>query len=124
MAKEVSPDLYTYRAQVVRWIDGDTAELRIDLGLRIFHQERIRLVGPAGRYFDAWEKRGEERERGLEAWDFARDFASEGSSVLLRTHRDRKGKYGRWLAQVIHADTGDDLATHMVAAGHGEWGSK
>lgn len=119
----LEPDLFVYRATVLRWIDGDTAELRIDLGLRIYHIERIRLVGPEGRYFDAWEKRGEERQRGLAAWDYARDFAPEGSEVLIRTYRDRKGKFGRYLAEVRHRETGADLATHMVGAGHGEWGS-
>lgn len=117
------PDLFVYRAKVLRWIDGDTCELQIDLGLRMFHVERIRLVGPDGRYFDAWEKRGEERPRGIAAWDYARDFAPEGSWVLLRTYMDRKGKYGRWLAQVLQPDTGADLASYMVGAGHGEWGN-
>lgn len=117
-----SPDLYIYSASVLRWVDGDTVDVAVDLGFRIAWRIRLRLVGPDGRYFDAWETKGSERERGILAWDFARDFAPEGSTVHIRTYKDSQGKYGRWLAQVLHADTGDDLAQHMVAAGHGEWG--
>jgi len=112
---------YDYDALVVRVVDGDTFDVTIDLGLHVRLTDRIRVVGPDGRHFDAWEKRGEDRARGIEAWEYARTFAPEGANVLLRTHKDRQGKYGRWLAQVIHADTGYDLATMMVAAGHGSW---
>jgi endonuclease YncB( thermonuclease family) len=40
----------------------------------------------------------------------ARDRVRElclGQDVLLRTHKDGKGKYGRWLAEVITPEDGD-----------------
>lgn len=119
----MTPDLYIRRAEVLRWVDGDTVDLRVDQGRHMTLVDRHRLVGPDGRPFDAWEKRGDEREKGLSAWEFARDWAREGTTVYVRTFKDRRGSFGRWLAQLIHVETGDDLATHMVAAGHGEWGN-
>ena len=37
--------MYTYKAQVVRVIDGDTVILNIDLGFKIFHVMSCRLAG-------------------------------------------------------------------------------
>ena len=37
--------MYTYKAQVVRVIDGDTVILNIDLGFNIFHVMSCRLAG-------------------------------------------------------------------------------
>ena len=38
-------DLYTYRAKLIRVIDGDTDDLQVDLGFNIFVRERFRLAG-------------------------------------------------------------------------------
>ena len=37
--------MYTYKAQVVRVIDGDTVVLNIDLGFKIYHVMSCRLAG-------------------------------------------------------------------------------
>jgi len=56
---------YTYKAEVVRVIDGDTFDVRLDVGFDTHIFKRIRLLG-----VDTWEIRGEERERGLIAKEF------------------------------------------------------
>lgn len=38
-------DLFTYQAKVLRVIDGDTLEVELDLGLRCYRRERIRILG-------------------------------------------------------------------------------
>lgn len=81
---------YEYKATVVRWIDGDTVDLNVDLGFKITMAERFRLEG-----VDTPE-RGQPNHD--EAWNFAKRLAPEGSQVLIQT--SRPDKYGRWLANV------------------------
>ena len=91
--------MFEYRARVTRVIDGDTLELEIDLGLAVTVNTKIRLYG-----IDTWEKRHRDpihRERGLAAKAFVEgEMERCKSEVLVRTHKDRTGKYGRYLANV------------------------
>lgn len=41
----VSFRLFQYRGTIVNIVDGDTMDVRIDLGFRVYHQVRIRLNG-------------------------------------------------------------------------------
>lgn len=89
-------DLYTYRAKVTDVYDGDTITVDIDLGCKTWIRgERIRLVG-----INAPEMRGEERGRGIAAREALRSQVL-GKDVVLRTEKDTKGKYGRYLGVVI-----------------------
>lgn len=89
--------LYFYRAYVVKVIDGDTVKLDIDLGFRTWLREQnVRLIG-----VDTPEIRGEEREDGLIVKKYVSDILPVGKEILLNSFRDRKGKYGRWLGEII-----------------------
>lgn len=83
---------YTYSATVVRWVDGDTVWLDVDLGFRIRSKTDFRLYGV------------DTPERGqpgfMEATSRARQLAPEDSVVLIRTYQ-APDKYGRWLAEII-----------------------
>lgn len=105
--------MYEYRALVLRVVDGDTIDVDIDLGLFVHVHERLRLYG-----IDAWENRGPERPDGLEATAALRGLI-ERKEVVVRTRKDRKGKYGRFLADVYT----DDLHVNrwLVENGHAEW---
>jgi len=111
-------DLYVYRAVVASVYDGDSIRFDIDLGCKTWLiNEPIRLWG-----IDAWELRGEERQEGLKAKEFVENLLPVGTEVLIRTHKDRKDKYGRWLAEVVIDDgvteSEKDVATLLVEAGH------
>ena len=57
--------MFEYKAQLIRVIDGDTLDARIDLGFSVFVKKRIRLHG-----IDTWESRTrnlEEKKKGLAA---------------------------------------------------------
>ena len=86
--------MYEYKATVVRWVDGDTVDLRVDLGFRINFEDRFRLYDPT-RYVDTPEK-------GEKNYDEARLCSEKvyppGSNITVRTFK--KDKYGRWLAQI------------------------
>jgi len=102
---------YEYRAKVTAVYDGDTFTVDIDLGLGVWmHGQKIRLYG-----VDTPEVRGKERARGIQVRDHVRDLIL-GNEVLLETHRDKKGKYGRWLARVLVNKNGGnlDLSQHLL----------
>jgi micrococcal nuclease len=88
---------YVYRATYLANYDGDTIDLNVDLGFQIAVTIRVRLLG-----VDTPELRGvdeAEKTRGLRAKEFTREFL-EGKEVVVRTYKDKKGKYGRWLAEL------------------------
>lgn len=81
---------YEYRGTVVRWVDGDTVDMNIDLGFHLTMAGRFRLDG-----IDTPE-RG--RPGSLEAKARAEALAPVGSHVMVLT--EKGDKYGRWLAVV------------------------
>lgn len=87
--------LYHYRAVIREVYDGDTCTVDIDLGLGSWvHGEKIRLYR-----INAPEVRGPERPAGLRSRDFLRGKIL-GKEVLIQTTKDRKGKFGRYLADI------------------------
>ncbi len=109
-------NLFVYRAEFVRMYDADTLRLSIDLGFGVWLcNQAVRLYG-----IDAWEVRGPEREKGLAAKAFAEELIL-GQEIYIRSHQDRKGKYGRWLAEVFIVSPSSktvDLGAELVANGH------
>ena len=86
---------YTYNALCTSVYDGDSVTLDIDLGFNMWmRNQKIRLLG-----IDTPELRGEERSAGLVAAARLRDLI-ENHEVTLRSHRDKAGKYGRWLGTI------------------------
>jgi micrococcal nuclease len=96
--------------------DGDTCTVDIDLGLSTWIRgEKIRLYR-----INAPELRGAEREAGLQARDFLRGQI-EGKKVLIQTIKDRKEKFGRYLAEIwLEADDGSRVNINdlLVQQGH------
>lgn len=111
--------MYEYRATIVRWVDGDTVDLDIDLGFGIVYaNQRVRLFG-----IDAFESRTrdlQEKQKGLAAKDFVERMAPNGTQVILRSKKDGKGKFGRILGEII-IDTPkgqQNLNTLLTIEGH------
>lgn len=88
---------YTYRAVVRSIYDGDTMRVDIDLGCNVWlKNESIRVMG-----IDAPELRGVEREAGLQSRDWLRGQLPTGTPITIRTHLDKRGKYGRLVAEIF-----------------------
>ncbi len=87
--------MYEYRAFVRKVYDGDTVTVDIDLGFDVvLKNQKIRLVR-----INAPEVRGKERSEGLKSRDALR--AKIGNRwIKIRTQKDKKGKYGRWLGEI------------------------
>lgn len=108
--------LYYYRAQVRSVYDGDTCTLDIDLGLGTWiHGEKIRLLR-----INAPELTGASRVAGLAARDFLRGLI-DGREVWINTEKDKRGKYGRYLAEIWIKDDTEvwiNINDALVNAGH------
>lgn len=88
--------MYHYRAAYRSNYDGDTIRLDIDLGFGIWARNQIvRLYG-----VDTPELRGETLAEGHKARTFVYDALSSAGNIEIKTYKDSKGKYGRWLAEV------------------------
>ena len=83
--------------------DGDTLHLWIDLGFKIFIKEKIRLA-----YINAPELRGEEHDLGLKSRNYLRKLLTlakqSKKDVSIKTLKDRKGKYGRYIGVLYIED--------------------
>lgn len=111
MSETVAPSLYTYRAHVTAAYDGDSITCDIDLGFGvILKKQKIRLLD-----INAPEIRGDSREAGLASRDALRDRILD-KQVTLRTKKDRKGKYGRWLGEIWLDD--ECINRWMLTEGH------
>ncbi|MCC7188805.1 MAG: thermonuclease family protein [Anaerolineales bacterium] len=89
--------MFQYEAKILRWVDGDTCWLDVDLGFYTHRETDVRLAGINT------PERVEYRLQGIQ--DKAREFnearCPAGASVIAEiTTRD---KYGRWLARIIYA---------------------
>lgn len=90
--------IYVYKAKLVKVIDGDTIDFDIDLGFYIHHVIRVRLLG-----VDACEMNTEIGKRAKRSviWHLSR-----ADTIEISTHKYEKGKYGRYLAEVMFTING------------------
>lgn len=103
--------MYEYKAIVTGVYDGDSITVDVDLGMRVWlHKQKLRLAE-----IDAKPIKGAEREAGLAARDFLRGIVL-GKIIIIRTKKDTKEKYGRWLAEIEL----DGVAVNelMLSSGH------
>ena len=108
--------MYEYNATIRRVVDGDTVDVTLDLGFNILYNSRIRLLG-----IDAPESRTrdlEEKVRGLAAKDRVKELCLVGSTVLLRTTKDGRGKYGRILGEIFVEGVEHSVNKLLIAEGH------
>lgn len=97
---------YQYNGTVMRWIDGDTVELTLDLGFHMTYHNHFRLIG-----VDTPE-RG--RPGYKEATAFCNAWAPPGTQVLATTEKD--DKYGRWLVN-LDGDVGPSINALLLESG-------
>lgn len=96
-------DPFLYKCVIQRIVDGDTVDIDIDLGFGIWlRKERVRVAG-----IDTPEKRTRdkiEKMFGLAATAKAHKLIPEGSECIVRTRRDKAGKYGRTMGDFVMTD--------------------
>jgi micrococcal nuclease len=108
--------LYHYNAMVTDVYDGDTITVDIDLGLKTWLKgEKIRLFG-----INAPELRKDERPEGLKSRNYLRRQIN-GKEIVLKTIKDKKGKYGRYLGVIyLKKEDGSQININelMIAKGY------
>ena len=113
--------MYQYNAIVRKVVDGDTIEIDIDLGLSSWiHGERIRLFGIDTPEVYGVKKNTPEWERGNRSSEFVKEHLKENASVMIETIKDKREKYGRYLALIylqIDQSIVSDLADVRVIDG-------
>jgi len=76
--------------------DGDTIKATLDLGFGIYKKEKFRLAR-----INAPELKGKNRQQGLQSRDFLRQLLlNNKNNLIIKTIKDRKGKYGRYIAEI------------------------
>ena len=87
--------LYHYQGLITKVYDRDTVTADIDPGFHVMLKaEKFRLYR-----INTPEVRGPERDQGLISRDWLRERILH-KEVILITHKDKKGKYGRWLTDI------------------------
>jgi len=107
-------NLYFYKAKVISVYDGDTITVDIDLGFNLWlHNEKLRLSG-----INAPEirtKNKDEKKRGFMARDYLKSIIDQ-KQILIKTLRDKKGKYGRYIAEIYYK--GENINDKLVKNGY------
>jgi len=114
-------NMHTYKATIIRVIDGDTVVVDIDLGFNVvLRDQHVRLAGidtPETRTHDK-----EEKVRGLAAKARLKALLPVGGSRILesREFNGSRGKYGRIIGDFSVSDqpTGRTVTEIMKAEGH------
>ena len=105
--------MYEYRAFVRKVYDGDTITCDMDLGFEVtLKNQKLRLYG-----INTPEVRGPSMEVGKKVRDLVRSRICN-KWVTVRTHKDKKGKYGRWLAEVFDNDAVESINDWLLREGH------
>ena len=110
--------MWEYQIKVLRVLDGDTVDARVDLGFKVDHRIRIRIYGlntPETRTRDL-----EEKKRGLHSKSVLKQWIADADRVILKSHG--VGKFGRCLGEVfVEMDDGSkfSVAERMIAEGLG-----
>lgn len=110
--------MYMYKIHKIKKIyDGDTMTVILDLGFGVYKTEIIRFS-----FINAPEVRGEERSEGLISRDWVRKrlygVVNDGKDIYIKTTKDRKGKYGRYLGEIFI--DGVSLNLQLVEEGFAE----
>lgn len=112
--------MYQYKAIIQKVVDGDTMEIDIDLGLSVWlRSEKIRLYGINTPEVFGVKKGSPEWELGNKASEFVKKIVHENEEATVETFKDKKEKYGRYLANVYIRVAPEELAglTDIKAVG-------
>lgn len=112
--------LYYYGFYVTRVIDGDSIEGYMDMGMKQYQFKKVRLAD-----IDCAENRSSnpaQKAKGVETTNLVAAMIDQmpehrlGRKVIIKTHYDESGKYGRPLVTVFLGDI--ELNGYLLENGH------
>jgi len=95
--------MFTYKAKVIRWVDGDTLLVEIDLGFYVQTTQKIRLAridAPEMNNTVAYRERQAKHARAV-----AKKNCPEEATVTITTTKQNRDQYARYIAEVTYNDT-------------------
>lgn len=102
--------MYEYQVEFKRAVDGDTVDVVVDLGLKCFRAERLRLEGLDTPELSA--KDMDARAGAQAARNFVHGRLASAAAVKVQTLKPYPtDKYGRWLAKVFYRLPGETEGT-------------
>lgn len=102
-------EYFEYRhLSVLKVVDGDTVDIRLDLGFRIYTDVRLRLYG-----INAPERF---TVAGPAAKEYLEGLLAAEPALTLRTFKDRRDGFGRYIGDLrgVHGS----ISRLMVEGGH------
>ena len=107
--------MYTYKAKLVRVINGDTLDIEIDLGFDIIIKQRLKLYG-----IDTPDSRSTNvdiKQKGLDVKQRLMDLLHKEFKV--ETMLNKRGKYGRILGKIYVIANGNEVCINELLVDEG-----
>ena len=100
---EVIKQKFIYEAKVLDIHDGDTISVEIDCGFQLSFKDKIRFFGVNAPELKIKNenKKMIENTLGTQTLNVVKDFIKVGDTILIETIKDKKEKYGRYLAKIF-----------------------
>ncbi len=93
--------MWEYRARLEEVVDGDTIDLKLDLGFDTYKIIRVRLKGVDTAEIFGVERDSDGYERGMKQKRFVEEFLeADGDWPITFVSMEREGKFGRWLGDM------------------------
>ncbi len=101
-------ELFTYKAFLLRVIDGDTLQVRIDLGFSIVIEQRLRLRGLDAPELGTGQGKSPlpPLQKGVDAKRFVESRLKDCKFLIIKTHGS--DKYDRYLVDVFYLNDEDN----------------
>lgn len=93
---------FVYEAKVLSVHDGDTISVEIDLGFELKFTDKIRFYGLNAPELKIRNENNKlvENPAGTKTLEIVKEFLPVGSTIVVETIKDKKEKYGRYLANI------------------------
>jgi micrococcal nuclease len=105
--------MYEYSCSIIKVVDGDTVDAQVDLGFDISIKLRFRLA-----WINAPEMNTEE---GKAAKLRLMELLPVATICNVRTLKDKREKYGRYLADIQSPQSSQWVCETLVKEGHACW---
>jgi micrococcal nuclease len=102
---------FVYEAKVLSVHDGDTISVEIDLGFELKFTDKIRFFGLNAPELKMRNDKNKlvENPTGTKTLDIVKEFLPIGSIIVVETIKDKKEKYGRYLANIYAMRDGEQV---------------
>lgn len=102
---------FVYEAKVLDVHDGDTISVEIDLGFELKFTDKIRFYGLNAPELKMRNDKNKlvENPIGTKTLEIVKEFLPIGSIIVVETIKDKKEKYGRYLANIYVMRDGEQI---------------